>query len=306
MSLRDAAAVGDVPEVRALLACGYCDGGGKATFLSSIFQSSKACSACQGVGTAHVEKLRPQVDWALQAAAVNGHADVASLLLVARVAVNMVGPNGCSALHPAAFQGNESIAAMLIEARANINVRALERDTPLMQASIRGHQGVVSLMLRAGADVEAEDIFQRTAMLYAAAQGHSDCVRLLLQGAANTESSDRTGNTALLLAVARHHQGVTDLLQNSTLILTLHFSPSDSEGWLNVSCTSMQGEELAVCEVRSADEIGRIKGMLARELGVLGFKALLPWGQVLGPKDDSSPISAFACFQDTVVDEHLV
>lgn len=229
--------------------------------------------------------------------------------MAARAAVDAVGADGGSALNSAALQGDERVAATLVEARANVDARGLERDTPLIRASIRGHQGIVSLMLRSGADVEARDQHMRTALLYAASQGHTRCVELLLGAGADAEACDGKGSTALLLAVARRHQGVTELFESfekNRLVLTLHVSPPAADGSLTTSCTSMQGEELVACEVAGLSELGRVRDVLAKELGVLSFTAILPCGRVLGRDDDRSPISSFASALDGAFDEGLV
>jgi ankyrin repeat protein len=60
-------------------------------------------------------------------------------------------------LHAAAYDGQAEIAELLIRINANVNAREVNGRTPLHDAANNGHLGVIDVLVRGGADVDAKD-----------------------------------------------------------------------------------------------------------------------------------------------------
>jgi hypothetical protein len=122
--LRQAAAKGDLGEVRRLIAA--------------------------GTDPDAVDRLHQQ-DTALMAAAQAGQSEVAMYLIQAGVDVNRQNLHHSTALTAAAEFGHEAIVRMLIDRGADVNHRDGDGDTSLGMAIHRKHAEVAKLLLKAGA-----------------------------------------------------------------------------------------------------------------------------------------------------------
>ncbi|CAE6966509.1 CTTNBP2 [Symbiodinium natans] len=71
-------------------------------------------------------------------ASVEGHLDVARLLLEAASAVDKTLPNGTSPLLAACEMGHRDLARMLLESHADVNNALLSGETPLFMAAQNG------------------------------------------------------------------------------------------------------------------------------------------------------------------------
>ena len=121
---------------------------------------------------------------ALHLAAMNGHRDVAALLLerMDKALIAAKSNNGRTALHHAAMNGHEDVVALLLDRRQGGDVAATDKDgrTTLHLAAENGHVYVVRSLLQAGAEVDSKSNNGRTALHHAAENGHGDVVALLL------------------------------------------------------------------------------------------------------------------------------
>ena len=64
-------------------------------------------------------------------AAINGHKDVAELLLANKAEVNAKDNNGVTPLHLAAFNGHKDVAELLLANKAEVNAKDNDGETPL-------------------------------------------------------------------------------------------------------------------------------------------------------------------------------
>mmetsp|Transcript_34532 Transcript_34532/g.77491 ORF Transcript_34532/g.77491 Transcript_34532/m.77491 type:complete len:346 (+) Transcript_34532:89-1126(+) len=77
-----------------------------------------------------------------------------------------------SALHLAVIQGHLDVAKVLLKRRADVDVTSSSGDTPLMWAAHQGNSGVVKELLRAGADATLKNQRGSTAAKQAMTSGH--------------------------------------------------------------------------------------------------------------------------------------
>jgi ankyrin repeat protein len=121
--------------------------------------------------------------------------------------------DGLTPLIWAAIQGHEEVATLLLQRGGDVEARNNNGDTALMWASVMGHKGVVELLLDRGANADlAEAGSGVTALMAAAAEGHADVAQVLMEKGAAINARDRNGNTALTHASVRGHSEVVDLL----------------------------------------------------------------------------------------------
>ena len=87
---------------------------------------------------------------ALMEASMDGHVEVARLLLDSGAQVNMPADSFESPLTLAACGGHVDLAMLLLERGANIEEVNDEGYTPLMEAAREGHEEMVALLLSQG------------------------------------------------------------------------------------------------------------------------------------------------------------
>ena len=103
---------------------------------------------------------------------MDGHVEVAKLLLDHGAEVNMPADSFESPLTLAACGGHVELAMLLIERGANLEEVNDEGYTPLMEASREGHEEMVALLLSQGADINAQtEETQETALTLACCGG---------------------------------------------------------------------------------------------------------------------------------------
>ncbi|RFU82187.1 ankyrin repeat [Trichoderma arundinaceum] len=185
---------------------------------------------------------------ALQAACIQGHADIVRYLLEAGADVHFCGGNNFqrTGLQIACGEGNETIVQLLLAAGSEINmspatnhgIHVLTKSrqtahpspksfavtryngrTALQAASERGHLNIVKLLLNLGAEVNAppSPIAGRTALQAAARGGFGAIVQLLLESGAqvNAPPARYKGITALQGACLQGALEIVDFLLKS-------------------------------------------------------------------------------------------
>lgn len=121
-------------------------------------------------------------------------------------------PNDDTPLHLAAMEGHRELARLLIAKGFDVNARGNGEGTPLHRAATLGHTSVVQLLLEKGADVNAKTGLGSTAFDYAALNGHLAVIRLLLQTKQVNINAFNDGSTPLLRAANYGHSAVVRLL----------------------------------------------------------------------------------------------
>jgi TonB family protein len=117
----------------------------------------------------------------LHLAAMNGHKDVAELLLANKAEVNAKTDSGYTPLHMAAVKGYKDMVELLLANKAEVNARDSVGYTPLHLAARKGHKDVAELLLANKAEVNAKTIMGITPSDTAAWDDFKDVVELLRQ-----------------------------------------------------------------------------------------------------------------------------
>ena len=163
------------------------------------------------------------LDWAT----VNGHKDVAELLLSHEADVNgKDGVDGWTALHYAANHGNKDIAELLLSHGADVNAKGKKGETPLDRAAGNGNKEMVEWLRQHGGHAEVK---------LPAKGGIVDYVELLRQHGVkdatptDATSKDASAATIFVAASAGDLEKVKALLKDHP---DLVFSKDESAlGW---------------------------------------------------------------------------
>jgi len=86
----------------------------------------------------------------LHAAAGEGRAKAAELLINRGASVNAKTKRGLTPLHDASFEGREEVTELLLKRGADVNARAGDGSTPLAMALSRGHEKLAELLRKHG------------------------------------------------------------------------------------------------------------------------------------------------------------
>ena len=145
------------------------------------------CSSCEILREPPLKGITP-IYWA----AVNGHTEVAKLLLDHKANVNARVTDGDTPLYIAAQNGHTEVVKLLLDHKADVNAsRHTDGATPLHIAAHNGHTEVVKLLLDHKADVNANRHTCATPLYVAAQNGHREVVKLLLDNNANASTRYR-------------------------------------------------------------------------------------------------------------------
>src|SRR5688572_3002712 len=128
--------------------------------------------------------------------------------------VNGAQGDGMTALHWAALNGDAELASMLLYAGANVGAKTrIGGYTPLHLAAQIGNANVIAPLVAAGAQVGAATATGATALMQAAHSGSSDSVRILLENGADPNVKETAnGQSALMFAAAADRLDVVKLL----------------------------------------------------------------------------------------------
>ncbi|KAF7533147.1 hypothetical protein G7054_g7332 [Neopestalotiopsis clavispora] len=140
------------------------------------------------------------------AAALNGHIDVADLLLDGGVYVDLTTRD--TPLARAAGAGYYDMVNLLLSRGANINTTSGQ--APLSYAAQKGHLEIVKLLVENSAFPDRPDQYGQTPMCDAAANGHIEVVEFLFWRGANPDLPDKDGLSPLSFAV---RNGKTDVVE---------------------------------------------------------------------------------------------
>ena len=135
-------------------------------------------------------------------------------LLKEGVDVNAAQGDGMTALHWAALNGDAELASMLLYAGANVGAKTrLGGFTPLHLAAQIGHASVIAPLIAAGSAVGATTATGATALMQASHAGSTEAVRMLIENGAGLDVKETAnGQTALMFAAAADRVDVVKLL----------------------------------------------------------------------------------------------
>jgi ankyrin repeat protein len=122
--------------------------------------------------------------------------------------------DGMTALHWAALNGDAELASMLLFAGANVGAKTrIGGYTPLHLAAQVGNAAVIAPLVSAGAQVGALTATGATALMQAAHSGSTESVRILIENGADPNVKETAnGQTALMFAAAADRIDVVKLL----------------------------------------------------------------------------------------------
>ena len=166
-----------------------------------------------GLGARH-----PAVpDTALHLAALNGHTEIVSVLLMAGMRPDEAAEDGCLPLELAARFGHASTVERLLESATPIvdQLGALAPTggrTALLSAVNHGHLAVVDVLLKRGASVDLATQDGSSALAIAAFHGQAAVVSRLLEGGASIDLANRYKTTPLWIAAHEGHLAVVSRL----------------------------------------------------------------------------------------------
>ena len=135
-------------------------------------------------------------------------------LLKEGVDVNASQGDGMTALHWAALNGDAELASMLLYAGANVGAKTrIGGYTPLHLAAQIGNANVIAPLIAAGAPVSAATTTGATALMQASHAGSTEAVRMLIENGADPNVKElANGQTALMFAAAADRVEVVKLL----------------------------------------------------------------------------------------------
>ena len=143
----------------------------------------------------------------LHIAAIHGHEQTITSLLLAGAEVDATDIHHQTALFLAAKKGHEGSCAELLKFRANPNERNHHGNTILEVAAGAGHFSVVQQLVKAGAEVNAEIMCCTSSPLQAAIENPKaafELVLYLIARGADVSTPRNDGTTAMDLAERRH------------------------------------------------------------------------------------------------------
>ncbi|HWI20447.1 MAG TPA: ankyrin repeat domain-containing protein [Vicinamibacterales bacterium] len=142
------------------------------------------------------------------------NAEAVKKLLKEGADVNGAQGDGMTALHWAALNGDADLASMLLYAGANVGAKTrIGGYTPLHLAAQVGHAAVIAPLIAGGAPVTATTATGATALMHAAHSGSAESVRILLENGADPNLKETAnGQTALMFAAAADRVEVVKLL----------------------------------------------------------------------------------------------
>nr|XP_027219952.1 uncharacterized protein LOC113812284 [Penaeus vannamei] len=131
----------------------------------------------------------------------------------------------------AAIEGHANIITILLQYNASLDLVDANGRTAVMFAARSGHSQVVDLLISGGASLDIQDKDLRTALILAAMANQTDTVRALLQGGADADITDFKDLKAINHAARRDRVDIVCLLKDYTTL-----SPSYAFGGVAGKC----------------------------------------------------------------------
>ena len=152
----------------------------------------------------------------LHYAAFCGFSGLAKHLIIAHALdVNTKAYLGWTPLHEASIQGHADVAQVLLDYQADLNTQHNLKWTPLHSASAKGHVKVMQLLLERGAALDEQNDDMDTPLSLASYWGKLEAVRLLLAHGADMKIRDNSGMTPFQNATYKGHGDIAQLLLDS-------------------------------------------------------------------------------------------
>lgn len=135
--------------------------------------------------------------------------------------------DGQTALILAILEGHSDIAKMLVDHGADVDAQDIFGGTALIEASFHGCLDVAKMLVDHGADLNAREMNGDTALVYACMRGHLAVAAMLVDHGADAEVRSRDGDTAIKLTTRRGYLAFADMLESKSAERTALISSSD-------------------------------------------------------------------------------
>ena len=145
-------------------------------------------------------------------AAMNGNADILTLLIHAGADARATVPGGESAIMTAARTGDPDAIRVLLAAGADPNLPNEAGQTALMWAGAANNPDAITALVDGGADLAAKTPKGLDALMFAARAGRRAATEALLDAGADIGATMATGESVLEAALVNTHWDIADLL----------------------------------------------------------------------------------------------
>jgi hypothetical protein len=115
-------------------------------------------------------------------------------------------------LHATSIQGHTDVAQVLLDYEADINAQDIEKWTPLHLASYEGHLKVMQLLLERGAALDEQTKYRSTPLFVASMWGKLEAARLLLAHGASVKPLNDDSTTPFEIATRQGYRDIAQLL----------------------------------------------------------------------------------------------
>lgn len=147
---------------------------------------------------------------------------------------------GFTPLHMASINGHAEVAEVLIDAGTDINARNLEGVTSISKAVQGNYPELVRLLIEKGADVNLKDDSGTNPILIAEMEGYTNITALLLP-VSDVNVSTAGGATPLHMAASRGLGDIQSLLDRGAMV-----NVADNRGWTPLHVAAAGGNMEAV------------------------------------------------------------
>lgn len=184
--------------------------------------------------TKSFDRTRPTL---LMGAALNGHKEIAQILIKYGADIDAQAANDMTSLRLAAGNGHFGVVKVLLETGANVNPDATDNITPLYMAAQNGHADVVRLLLKYKAIVDQKASSGSTPLFAAAQEGYIEIFEMLVKKGADVRVR-RDDGVPIWIPVAQ--QGRVDIMK-ALIKMGVNVVKRDEESGLSALYMAAQG-----------------------------------------------------------------
>ena len=147
-------------------------------------------------------------------------------------------------IRAAILNGHTEVAKVIIAYMDDVDAKNIRDITPLMYAAYAGNEEITKILIAKGANINLKNADGQSSLYYAAIQGKRKTAELLIKNGAEINSQTNSGDTPLRIAIEQHHQNIIDLLVANNARLDIN--DRDDGIYLLHKLTSMGCHKLAM------------------------------------------------------------